>query len=84
MVSLLVSILSKKTILNIVKKIGNIKSLRIGSLLLLLSTIILTFAKSFILILFYKCVYEIAFMFLNMTLIVLINNLNVIGKKDDY
>lgn len=84
MVSLLVCILSKKIILNIVKKIGNINSLRIGALLLLLSSIILTFCKSFILILFYRCVYEIAFMFLNMILIVLRNDLNVIGKKDNY
>lgn len=84
MVSLLVCILLKKIILNIVKKIGNINSLRIGALLLLLSSIILTFCKSFILILFYRCVYEIAFMFLNMILIVLRNDLNVIGKKDNY
>ena len=84
MVSLLVCILSKKIILNIVKKIGNINSLRIGAVLLLLSAIILTFCKSFILILLYRAVYEIAFMFLNMVLIVLRTDLNAIGKKDDY
>lgn len=84
MISLLVCILSKKIILNIVKKIGNINSLRIGSLLLLLSAIILTFAKSFIVILFYRCAYEISFMFINMVLIVLKNDLNFLGQKDDY
>ena len=74
----------KKIILNIVKKIGNINSLRIGALLLLFSSIVLTFAQSFILIIFYRCAYEISFMFLNMVLIVLKNDLNFLGQKDDY
>ena len=84
MISLLVCILSKKIVLNIVKKIGNINSLRIGALLLLFSSIVLTFAQSFILIIFYRCAYEISFMFLNMVLIVLKNDLNFLGQKDDY
>ena len=84
MVTLIVCILSQKVILSTIKKIGNVKSLRLGTILLLIAAFILTFGKSFILMLLYKSINEIAFMFLNMDEIILKSNLNAVNRKDDY
>lgn len=84
MVALIICIISQKAILAAVKKIGNVNSLRLGTILLLIASLILTFGKSFILMLLYKSINEIAFMFLNMDEIILKSNLNAINKKDDY
>lgn len=84
MISLLICIIFQKVILSIVRKIGNVNSLRLGTLMLLIASLILTFGNSFILMLFYKCVHEIAVMFLNMDEIILKNNLNFVNRKDDY
>jgi len=84
MVALIICIISQKAILATVKKIGNVNSLRLGTILLLIASLILTFGKSFILMLLYKSINEIAFMFLNMDEIILKSNLNAINKKDDY
>lgn len=84
MISLLICILSQKFILKIARKIGNIKSLKLGACMLLIASLILTFGKSFISMLIYRSIYEIAFMFLNMSRIVLKNNLIAINKEDDY
>ena len=84
MVALIVCILSQKVILSTVKKIGNVNSLRLGTILLLIAAFILTFGKSFILMLLYKTINEIAFMFLNMDEIILKSNLNAVNRKDDY
>lgn len=84
MVSLIICILSQKLILKAVKKIGNVNSLRLGTILILFAWLILTFGKSFVLMLLYKSINEIAFMFLNMDEIILKSNLNVVNRKDDY
>lgn len=84
MSSLLICIIFQKVILSIVRKIGNVNALRLGTLMLLIASLILTFGNSFILMLFYKCVHEIAVMFLNMDEIILKNNLNFVNRKDDY
>lgn len=84
MLSMIVGILSRKLLLNISKKIGNIKSLRLGSFLLLVSAVILTFSNQFPIICFYRIVFELAFIFLHMALIVLKNNLQSIDKGSDY
>ena len=84
MVSLIVCILSQKVILSTVKKIGNVNSLRLGTILLLIAAFILTFGKSFILMLLYKTINEIAFIFLNMDEIILKSNLNAVNRNDDY
>lgn len=49
--------------------------------MLLIASLILTFGNSFILMLLYKCVHEIAVMFLNMDEIILKNNLNFVNRK---
>lgn len=84
MISLLICIIFQKVILSIVRRIGNVNSLRLGTLMLLIASLILTFGNSFILMLLYKCVHEIAVMFLNMDEIILKNNLNFMNRKDDY
>lgn len=84
MVSLLICIITQKAILKLAKKIGNTNSIKLGALLLLIATVILTFSKSFILLLMYRSIYEIAFMFLNMSNVLLRNNLISINKHEDY
>ena len=71
MLSMLVGILSRKLLLNISEKIGNLNSLKLGSFLLLMSAIILTISNQFIIICFYKIIFELAFTFLHMALIIL-------------
>lgn len=66
------------------KKIGNVNSLRLGTILILIASLILTFGKSFVLMLLYKSINEIAFMFLNMDEIILKSNLNAVNRKNDY
>ncbi len=84
MVALIICIIFQKIILNIVKKVGNVNSLRLGSIMLLIASLILTFGKSFIAMLLYKSIHELAVMFLNMDEIILKNNLKAINRKDDY
>ena len=77
MLSLMIGILSRRVLLNLSNKIGNIK-------LLLISAIIITFGKQPIIIYVYRVVYELAFMFLAMSLIVLKDNLQYINKGNEY
>lgn len=84
MVSLIICILSQKLILKTVKRIGNVNSLKLGTILILIAALILTFGKSFLLMLLYKSINEIAFMFLNMDEIILKSNLNAVNRKEDY
>ena len=84
MVALIICIIFQKVILNIVKKVGNVNSLRLGAIMLLIASLILTFGKSFIAMLLYKSIHELAVMFLNMDEIILKNNLKAVNRKDDY
>lgn len=84
MVALIICIVFQKVILAIVKKIGNVNSLRLGATMLLVASLILTFGKSFIVMLLYKSIHELAVMFLNMDEIILKNNLKTVDRKDDY
>ena len=84
MLSLIICICFQNAILYIVKKIGNVNSLRLGATMLLIASLLLTFGKSFISMLLYKSIHELAVMFLNMDEIILKNNLKFVNKKDDY
>lgn len=84
MASLIICILFQKIILAIVKKIGNVNSLRLGATMLLIATIVLTFGNSFMAMLLYKSIHELAVMFLNMDEIILKSNLKFVNRKDDY
>lgn len=84
MIGLLICILTQKIIVKTTKKIGNTNSIRLGAFMLFLSSVILTFGKSFISMVIYRIVNELAFMFWNMTSILLRNDLIYLDKKDTY
>lgn len=81
MVALMICIVFQKVILAIVKKIGNVNSLRLGATMLLIASLVLTFEKSFIAMFLYKSIHELAVMFLNMDEIILKNNLKAVNRK---
>ena len=84
MIGLLVCILSRSLIERVAKKIGNVNSVKLGCLLLLISTIILTFGTSFASIVIYKVTLEYAYMLWIMSNIILRNNLTAMNRKEEY
>lgn len=83
-VSLVTCILLQMPLLKIINKIGNTNSVRLGSLLLLVSSLLLTFGQNYITIALGKVVYEIAFTFQNMVNAILKNNLELQNRSDEY
>lgn len=83
-ISLITCILLQVPLLNIIKGIGNTKSVRLGSLLLLISSILLTFGTDYIIIVIGKILYEVAFTFQNMINAVLKNNLELQNRENEY
>ena len=63
MVALIICIMSQKAILATVKKIGNVNSLRLGTILILTASLVLTFGKSFVLMLLYKSIRNSIYVF---------------------
>ena len=83
-ISLINCIALQVPLLKAIKKIGNTNSVRLGSLLLLISSLLLTFGQNYITIASGKVIYEIAFTFQNMANAVLKNNLELQGKSNEY
>ena len=83
-VSLITCIALQVPLLNIIKKIGNTNSVRLGSMLLLISSLLLTFGQNYIVIVLGKVIYEIAFTFQNMSNAVLKNNLELQNRNNEY
>lgn len=83
-VSLIACILLQVPLLKIIKKIGNTNSVRLGSLLFLVSSLLLTFGSNYIVIALGKIAYEIAFTFQNMANVILKNNLELQGRNHEY
>lgn len=83
-VGLIVTILLQPIIFKIIKKIGNIKSIRFGVFLSLISALIFTFASTYSLILIGEILYEIAFLFKDMDSVILRKNLKYENKTDDF
>lgn len=83
-VSLITCIALQVPLLKAIKKIGNTKSVRLGSLLLLISSLLLTFGQNYIVIALGKVIYEIAFTFQNMANAVLKNNLELQNRNNEY
>lgn len=83
-VSLITCIVLQVPLLKIIKKIGNTNSVRLGAMLLLVSSILLTFGKNYIDIVLGKVIYEIAFTFQNMVNAVLKNNLELQNRNNEY
>ena len=84
MIGALICILSQKITLILIKKIGNANSIKLGSIMLFMSLIVLTFGKSFFAMMIYKAIFELSIMFLNMSSILLRNNLIYTNKEDKY
>lgn len=83
-IGMLVSILSNFFILKIIKKIGNIYSIRLGVFLLLIACLLITFSNSFFGIIIGEILYEIAFLFKNMDNVILRENLVYEKKENQY
>lgn len=83
-VSLITCIALQVPLLKIIKNIGNTNSVRLGSVLLLVSSILLTFGQNYIIIALGKIIYEIAFTFQNMSNAVLKNNLELQNRNNEY
>mgnify|MGYP004613910737 FL=1 len=83
-VSLVTCILLQPLLLKIIKKIGNTNSVRLGALVLLIASLLLTFGKKYVVIALGKIFYEIAFTFQNMANVMLKNNLELQNRNDDY
>lgn len=83
-ISIIISIILQVPLLKIIKKIGNTNSVRLGSFLLLLSSMLLTFGCNYFQIVLGKTLYEIAYTFQNMSNAVLKNNLELQGKSNEY
>ncbi len=83
-VSLIACILLQVPLLKIIKKIGNTKSVRLGSLTLLISSILLTFGQNYLVIALGKIIYEIALTFQNMSNAILKNNLELQNRNNEY
>ena len=83
-ISMIINILLQVPLLKIIHKIGNTKSVRLGSFLLLISSILLTFGRNYITIVIGKIFYEMAFTFQNMINAVLKNNLELQHKENEY
>ncbi len=83
-VSLITCIALQVPLLKAIKKIGNTKSVRLGSLLLLISSLLLTFGPNYIVIALGKVIYEIAITFQNMANAVLKNNLELQDRNNEY
>ena len=80
----LISVFLQVPLLKIVEKLGNTKSTRFGTFLLLVSAVLITFGNSYVIILLGRVTYEIAWVFKNMETIVLKNNLIVEEKEQDF
>lgn len=83
-VSLIACILFQVPLLNLIKKIGNTKSVRLGALLLLLSSILLTFGTNYIVVALGQILYEVSFTFQNMANVILKNNLELQNRQNEY
>lgn len=84
MIGLIVCILAQKITVKITNKIGNANSIKLGTFMLFLASLILTFGKSFTSMIIYRAIDQLAFMFWNMVSILLRDDLIYLDRKDEY
>lgn len=80
----LVTILSQSVILRIIKRIGNIKSVRLGLLMMLIGATLITLGNNFSVIMIGEIFYNIAFLFKGMDSIILRRNLKYLKSEDNF
>ena len=78
------TIIVQNLIFRIIKKVGNLSSVRIGLIGLLLSAVIMTVSNSFWITAAGFCIYEISFFFKKMDNIILKRNLNFLKQGDQF
>ncbi len=83
-VSSLSYVLLQIPFLKIIQKVGNIKSIRIGTFMLLISSILMTFGKSYLTIVIGHILYTVAFLFKTMDNVLLEGNLRYLNRQDKY
>lgn len=83
-ISMAICIVLQVPILKVIKVIGNTNSVRLGSFLLLMSSILLTFGNNYLITIAGKTFFEIATVFINIANVILKNNLQIQDKSDDY
>ncbi len=82
--SQLACILLQFPILFVIKKIGNTSSVRLGALLLLLSALLITFGRSYILVLMGRIFHDVAYILRSASTVALENNLDLIDGRGDF
>jgi len=83
-ISNLFCILLQLPALQIIQKIGNLRAIRLGTIMLLVSSLLITFGNNYTIILIGYILYQPAFLFKKMDHIVLKNNLNYLNKGEQY
>ncbi len=83
-VSNLSCILLQIPALKIIQKIGNEKAIRLGTIMLLCSSLLITFGNQYWVILIGYILYQPSFLFKKMDHVVLKSNLNYLKKGNDY
>lgn len=80
----MVGILFQFILIKIVRKIGNLNSVKLGVILLFLSTLFNTFSTKYIGFLVAQLCYSIGFVFKHMDNVILIKNLKYLNKSNEY
>lgn len=83
-ISTLSCILLQAPALKIIQKIGNTKSIRLGTIMLLGSALLITFGNAYWIIILGYMLYQPSFLFKKMEHVVLKNNLNYLNRQNDY
>lgn len=78
------SIVLQGLVFKIIKKIGNIFSVRLGLILLLIAAIIITFSNNIFLISLGQILYHLAFFFTSMGNVILKRNLKAVDKEESF
>lgn len=79
-----VTILLQSVLLKIIKRIGNVKSVKLGTILLLCSAVAITFGNNYIIVLLGQILTEIAFAFKSMDNVILRKNLKYLNETNTY
>lgn len=71
-------------ILFVIRRIGNTNSARVGAFCLLLSSVLITFGKSFYLVLLGRIFHDVAAVFRSASFVTLENNLDLVDKRREF
>lgn len=80
----LIAIILYPISIKIIKKIGNIKSVKLGTILLLSSALVLTLSNQYAITLIGHILYDLAFFFKNMDNVILRKNLKYENREKEY